>query len=205
MKIYDMEQGSDAWHEVRKLKFTASNATTIMAMGQGVKTLIKQMLAEYYSSANYPDYTAKFENVHIRRGHEFEDKARQVYALETGYNVETVGFVETDDYEGCSPDGLVNDDGLLEIKNLSDNAFLELMLTDKIEKKHLDQMQMQLYETGRRWCDYFAFNPNFEPCYYSKRIYPDIEVFEKLTEGLKYAKSLLLQQKEKLDKLLKAA
>ena len=200
MKIYNMEQGSKEWHDIRKLKFTASNATTIMAMGQGVKTLIKQMLAEYYSSANYPDYTAKYENVHIRRGHEYEDKARQIYSLETGYKVTVVGFIEADEHEGCSPDGLVEDDGLLEIKNLSDNAFLELVLTDKIEKKHIDQMQMQLYETGRKWCDYFAFNPNFTPCYYKRRIYPDLETFERLSYGLSYAKKALIVQKDKLDK-----
>lgn len=205
MKYYYMEQGTPEWNEIRKLKFTASNANTILAMGKGVVTLIKQMLTEYYSSGKYEDYTAKYENVHIRRGHEYEDKARQIYVLETGNNVEQVGFIETGEYEGCSPDGLVNEDGLLEIKNLSDSSYVELIATGKIEKKHLDQMQMQLYETGRKWCDYFAFNPNFNPCYFCKRVYPDIEVFERLSEALKHAKEKLLHEKKILDSILKVS
>ena len=200
-----MEQGTPEWYEIRKLKFTASNANTILAMGKGVVTLIKQMLTEYYSSGQYEDYTAKYQNVHIKRGHEYEDKARQIYILETGNTVTQVGFIETGEYEGCSPDGLVNEDGLLEIKNLSDTAFVELVSTGKIEKKHLDQMQMQLYETGRKWCDYFAFNPNFTPCYFRKTVYPDIDVFERLTEALNSAKQRLLLEKERLDKILKVA
>lgn len=202
MKIYeDLKQGTPEWLEVKKLKFTASNAATIMAMGKGVKTLIKQMLAEYYSSQHYEEYTGVYKNDQMKRGNEFEDKARTIYELETGNTVKQVGFVEKDEYEGVSPDGLVGDDGLIEIKNHSDIVFTELALTRKIDSKYMAQMQMQMYVTGRKWCDYFGFNPNFDPCYVMIRVKPDPEAFEKLAEALPYAKQLLKAEKDKMDKI----
>ena len=143
MKIYEtLEQGTPEWHKIKQLKFTASHASTIMAMGKGVKTLIKQMLAEYYSSQNYEEYSGIYRNEQMKRGNDFEDKARIIYELETGNKVKQVGFVETDEYEGASPDGLVGDCGLIEIKNHSDVVFTELALTKKIDPKYVAQMQM---------------------------------------------------------------
>ncbi len=203
MKIYtDIAQGSPEWYEVKKLKFTASNASTILARGRGVNTLIKQMLAEYYSSGNYEEYCAKYKNANMQRGNDYEDKARAVYELETGGKVIQVGFIESDEYEGCSPDGLVNDDGLLEIKNPSDERFLQLILDEKIDKEYLDQMQMQMFVSKRAWCDFFAFNPNFKPCYFLRRIHALEEVQIALAESLKEAKEKLISKKRILDSKL---
>ena len=120
MRIYFMEQRSPEWYEMRKLKLTASDASTILAMGKGVDTLIGEKLSEYYSSGNYAEYSDAYTNKHIQRGVEFEDKAKRIYELETGLSVEDVGLVTYTDYIACSPDGLVGDDGLIEIKNHSD-------------------------------------------------------------------------------------
>ena len=125
-----------------------------------------------------------------------------VMQLETGNKVKQVGFVELDEHVGVSPDGLVNDDGLVEIKNPSDKVFFKLVETRKIDKKHLDQMQMQMFVTQRSWCDYFAFNPNFDPCYVKIRVPKDIEVFKQIVEGLQAGKQLLKSKKEQLDKIL---
>ena len=141
----EIKQGSKEWYDIKKLKFTASHASTILARGRGVQTLIKQMLAEYYSSGNYEEYSDKYKNSNMQRGNDYEAKARAVYELETGNKVQQVGFIETDEFEGCSPDGLVNEEGLLEIKNPNDNRFLQLILDEKIDKEYLDQMQMQIY------------------------------------------------------------
>jgi hypothetical protein len=64
---------------------------------------------------------------------------------------------------------------------------------------------MQLYVTGRKWCDYFGFNPNFEPCYFKLRVYPDIDTFQRLDEALRYGTQLLLKRKQSVDTLLKQA
>lgn len=207
MKIYkDLEQNTQEWFDVRDLKFTASNASTILADGAGLKTLIKEMLAEHYSSGNYEQYSNKYTNKDMERGHEFEDKARMTYEFETGNSVEQVGFVEMDKHIGCSPDGLVGKDGLVEIKNFSDKVYLELLLTDKIDKKYYNQMQMQMYVTGRKWCDYFVFNPNFtDKPFYLKRVLPDTTTMEQLSEILPQAVKQLKEQKAILDKIMKGA
>lgn len=205
MKIYDFPQLSKEWYEIRKLKFTASNASTILAVGKGLNTLIKEMLCEYYSTGAYPDFTARYENVNIKRGHEFEDKAREIYRLETGNIVTQAGFIECDEYTGCSPDGLVNEDGLLEIKNLKDSVFFEYMVSKKIKAEHYNQMQMQMFVSGRKWCDYFVFNPNFNPCYILQRVKPDKTVFKRLETALEYAKNELIKAKQECDELFIAA
>lgn len=205
MKIYEMEQRTPEWYEVRKLKFTASHASTIMAMGKGLETLIEEMLAEYYSSGCYEEFSNKYRNAQTERGNEFEDKARSIYQLETGSIIKQVGFIEQSEHIGCSPDGLVNEDGLVEFKCHNDIVFLRLCETGKIDKKYTDQIQYQLYVTGRSYCDYFGFNPNFEPCYYTKRFTPDPEVFQRLNEALPYAIQRLKARKEIMDRILKAA
>lgn len=196
-----MEQGSDEWYEIKKLHFSASNANAIMANGAGLKTLVDEMLCEYYSSGKFPEYSGKFKNPHMQRGNDFEDKAAKIYELETGRKVEKIGFIELDEHIGCSPDRLVGEDGLLEIKNPSDQVFMKLKETKKIDKKYLDQMQMQMFVSGRSWCDFFAFNPNFTPCFELIRVTKDIEAFKLITQGLSAGKALLKQKKEALDKL----
>lgn len=205
MKVYyDIEQGTEEWFEVKDLKFSASNASTILAEGAGLKTLIKDMLAEHYSSGNYEEYSNKYTNKDMERGKEFEDKARSIYCLEVGEEVEQVGFIEMNEHVGCSPDGLVGEDGLIEIKNFSDKVYLELLLSDKIEKKYFNQMQMQMFVSGRKWCDFFVFNPNFkEKRFYLKRVYPDAETFANLDSALKNATKQLLEQKAILDNIMK--
>ena len=204
MKIYyDIEQRTQEWYAVKDLKFTASHASAILAEGAGLKTLIKEMLAEHYSSGEYEEYSKKYTNKDIERGNEFEDKARSIYQLETGNKVTQVGFVEMDEYVGCSPDGLVNDNGLIEIKNLSDKVYLELLLSGKIEKKYFNQMQMQMYVTNREWCDFFAFNPNFtDKPFFIQRVKPDLETMANLGNALKHAIVLLKEQHKILENII---
>lgn len=204
MKIYkDIAQGTDEWFEVKKGKLTASHATAIMANGKGLQTLVEEIITDYYSSDNYPEYTNRLSNKHIDRGNEFEAKARTIYELETGNKVEQVGFVELDEFVGCSPDGLVGDDGLIEIKNPANKEFVRLALTGKIDSNHLNQMQMQMYVTGRKWCDYFVFNPNYEPCFIKKRVEADQNEFTRLIQGLNTGRKMIKETMRITDMMFK--
>ena len=203
MKIYRCEQRSPEWYKAKDMKLTASNATAIMAAGKGLETLCMEILTKHYSSGQYEDFVNDPFTRHMQRGVEFEEKARKIYEFETGNNVETVGFIELDEYSGCSPDGLIGDYGLLEIKNLSDKHFMDLALTGKVDSNHRNQMQMQLYVTGRHWCDYFAFNPNFNPCYIKITFKPEHESFERLKHGLAMGKQILKRKKEIFDQQFK--
>lgn len=202
MKIYrDVIQGSKEWEDLHLLKLTASDATAVIAQGKGLKTLVRNKLAEYYSSEKYEEYSNKYKNSQMQRGSDMEDTARRIYELETGLTVEQVGFVELDEHIGCSPDGLVGEEGLLEIKNPSDTVFIELAIKAKIDSNHINQMQMQMFVTGRKWCDYFAFNPNFSPNFFMRRIHRDEDYMVKIYEGLKAGKKLLITEKDLCDKI----
>lgn len=192
-KIYEkdeIQQGTPEWFKVRELKFTASNADKIATNGKGLETYVKELLADYYSSSQYEEYTGKFKSPAMQRGNDFEATARMVYEFETGNTVKEVGFVERSKYVGCSPDGLVTEngnpdgEGLIEIKNHDDKVFLELILSGKVDPKYVKQMQYQMWVTELNWCDYFGFNPNFKPNFYKERFYPDQELFKKFEAGV---------------------
>lgn len=193
MKIHNFPQYSDEWWETRSLKMTASHAQAIGSQGAGLKSYVTELVADHFSTAAKDSYS----NRHMEHGLEFEPAAALVYQAETMSDVQEVGFVVFSDYVGCSPDRFVNGDGLLEIKCLSDKVYFQLLVTGKIESKYLWQMQMQMICTGREWCDFFVYNPNFEKHFWTRRIYPDPEKIEKLHGGFEIGAKMIqeLQQK----------
>ena len=203
---YDIVQNTDKWFQMRSLRLTASNASVIATAGKGLETLVKELLADYFSTKKFEEYTNAYKSADMQRGNDFEATARMVYEIETGNTVSQVGCVTVGDYVLASPDGLVVengvDEGLIEIKNHSDKVFLELVLTDKIDPKYIAQMQYQLWVTGRKWCDYFGFNPNFNPNFYKVRLCPDLELHKKFEEGVKTGIELIQKGLKKLDKKL---
>jgi putative phage-type endonuclease len=180
MKIHNIEQGTPEWHEIRKGKMTASHAQEIGNNGKGLDTYITKLMAKYFSNGEEEGYT----NENMQRGIELEDQARSIYELETGNIVDQVGFVELDNFVGCSPDGLIGEDGGLEIKCKGDlNHFKNILDENAIESKYIWQIQMNLLVTGRKWWDYVSYNPNFKKSLVIVRIKPDEEMHEKLLDG----------------------
>jgi predicted phage-related endonuclease len=192
MTIYECEQKSDEWFSLRKGKMTASHAQAIGNNGKGLDTYIIGLMAEYYSSGE----KEMFSNFHTDRGNELEPQARSIYELTTGQTVQEVGFIEYDEFTGCSPDGLVGEDGGLEIKCLNDVAHFKHLLNgaDEIDSGYIWQIQMNLLITGRKWWDYVAYNPNFQQSTFVHRFTPDEEMHKKLltgiTEGAKKIKDI---------------
>lgn len=195
MKIHNIEQGTDEWFTLKSGKMSASHAQAISANGKGLETYILEMMAEHYSSAEKENYT----NEHMERGNELEYTARGLYELRTGSTVEQVGFVELDEFTGCSPDGLVGEDGLLEIKCPSDKVYFKLLLDGKVDAKYEWQMQMQMLVTGRKWCDYLAFCPNYNPGMKIIRVDRDEAKIEKLRIGLEVGKQIIQDIKQKAE------
>lgn len=195
MEIYNFEQRTPEWYEIRKGLMTASKSSTIQANGKGLETYILEIMAEYYSSAEKESYT----NDAMQRGIELESEARLTYEIETNCKVDEVGFVVYNNYFGASPDGFVGDDGLLEIKCPTDKTYLELLLNGDIKKEYYDQMQGQMLATNRQWTDYFVYNPNFEKSFVLKRVQRDDEVINKILQGIKKGSELI----EKINKAMK--
>lgn len=194
MQVYNFPQYSPEWWEIRAKKMTASHAQAIGTNGKGLITYISQIMADYYNSEDQEPYS----NKNMERGLELEAKAAQAYAWENLADVKEVGFVVYNEYVGCSPDRLVGDDGLLEIKCPIDKTYFELLLTEKIDTKYEWQMQMQMLTTGRKWCDYVVFNPNFERDLFVKRVLPDIEKFKKLEAGFNSGIAMIQKLEKKV-------
>lgn len=183
-----MSQRSEEWYEVRKGRMTASNAATIATNGKGLENYAYEILAEKYSNNSEESFTS-FD---MKRGIELEEQARMTYELERE-EVQQVGFVEMDEFTGCSPDGLVGEDGGMEIKCPNDVNFFRLMVNgeSEIDKKYLWQVQMSLLITGRKWWDLVFYNINFEKSLLVFRIYPDTIAQSKLESGILVMKELM--------------
>lgn len=196
MQIHNVEQGSDAWKVLRKGKMTASNAQAIGNIGKGLDTYILDLMADSLSSGEFENYT----NAHMERGNDLEASARSIYELETGQTVEQVGFVEYNDFVGCSPDGLIGEDGGIEIKCQADKKHFRLILNGEkeIDSSYIWQIQMNLLVTGRQWWIFAAYNPNFEKSLVTFKILPDPAMHAKLLEGFKVGEEKI---KEILTKL----
>ena len=156
-------QGSDEWRQARLGKLTASRVADALARtksgwGASRKTYRTQLVLERRTGIAAEGYT----NRAMQWGTDTEPRARAVYALETLEDVVEVGFVDhpTIPMSGCSPDGLVGADGLVELKCPESHTHLEYILgIEPIPAKYLAQMQWQMACTGRKWCDYVSFDP----------------------------------------------
>lgn len=197
MQIHNVEQKTKEWFDIRKGKMTASKATAIGNAGKGLETYIYELMAEYYSSAD----KEQFSSSHTDRGNEYEPVARDVYSFENGVDVETVGFIELSEYVGCSPDGLVGDDGGTEIKSPDDKKYILYLLNkeNEIDSGYIWQCQMNMLITDRKWWDLIIYNPNFEKSMLVFRIHRDLKKFEALKKGFEKGEVLIKSIKERIE------
>jgi putative phage-type endonuclease len=196
MTIHNFEQGTPEWFACRSEKMTASHAQAIGNAGKGLETYIHEMMAESLSSSEADKFTSK----ETQRGNEYEPIAREVYEFENGVTVEKVGFVELNEFVGASPDGLVGEDGGLEIKCPSDKEYLNYLLYGEkaIDSKYIWQIQMNLLVTNRKWWDLMIYNPNFKKAVCIFRIEPKIQMFHELEEGFVKGIEIIKKIKELL-------
>ena len=180
MQIHNCQQGTEEWFACRLGKLTASVAKTISIAGKGLDTLCLEKATEILTGKPNESY----KNEAMENGNLLEAEARAIYELETGANVTQVGFVEENEYVGVSPDGLVGDDGLIEIKCPTNKTYTQYLLDGKIKPEYYSQMQMQIFITERLWCDYVVYNPNFKKSIVIQRVYPDNEEIKRIADGL---------------------
>lgn len=196
MKIYnDLQQGTEEWLRVRLGKFTASSASTIAVNGKGLETLIFEKAEELISGQIKEGY----KNADMLSGNELEPKARNLYELETENIVNQVGFCELDEFVGCSPDGMIGTDGLMEVKCPTFRVYYDYLTTGLVDTGYMWQMQMQMFVTDRKWCDYVVYNPLFKKTpIIIKRIERDETAINKLKVGLEMGKAKLQSILERL-------
>lgn len=157
-----MEQRTEAWFAARCGKVTASKVADVMTK---TKTGYSANRQKYLAELICQRLTGQRENVFItadmKRGSELEAVARHWYVLnEFASEVTEVGLIDHPSIKGfaASPDGLVNDDGLVEIKCPKTWTHLETVRTGKPKRQYLLQMHAQMLCTGRKWCDFVSYD-----------------------------------------------
>ena len=155
-------QGSPEWFAVRAGKVTASRVADVLSKGRdgesaGRKNYKADLVVERLTGTK----TEGFSNAAMQWGVDNEQYARMAYEVATGAMVDLDGFVDhpTIPNFGCSPDGYVAEDGLVEIKCPNSNTHLDYIEADAPPKKYIHQMQAQMSVTGRQWCDFVSFDP----------------------------------------------
>lgn len=197
MKIIECVQGSEEWFKIRGLKLTGSHAQEIGNYGKGLETYCFKLASEHYSTASKEHFTSK----DTERGNELEPIARSLYELENEVEVEEVGFIEINDYLGCSPDGLVGEDGLIEIKCPDDLNHFKIIINgqQEIDSKYIWQVQMNLLLTGRKWADLIYYNPNYKENMIIYRILPSKDKHTELEKGIEKGIEILKSYKQKYE------
>jgi putative phage-type endonuclease len=158
----EIEQGSDNWFAARLGKATASRIADIVAR---TKTGASASRANYAAQLVCERLTngreAGFSSAAMQWGTDHEPDARAAYSFRMDIDVEEVGFVDhpTISFSGASPDGLVGEEGLLEIKCPNTATHIDTLLNGTIPGKYVDQMQWQMACTGRQWCDFASYDP----------------------------------------------
>ena len=155
----DDGQANPDWLALRAGKFSGSEAAILLSKGETKRKLILEKATEHIIGK--PCNKNKFLTDDMARGIMLEPIARQLYMETTFNDVVEVGFIERDEFSGCSPDGLVDNDGLIEIKSPKDTIFIEQSISKEIRPEYYSQIQYNLFITGRDWCDYVAYNENF--------------------------------------------
>lgn len=161
-----MEQLSQEWFEARLGKVTASRVSDVLATRKGQESTVRakyklQLATERLTNKK----TDTYMNQAMQDGIEREPMAREIYEKLKDVTVEEIGFVQHPAIEraGASPDGLVGNDGIIEIKCPIETTHTTNLLERKLPSKYKPQVQFQLSATGRKWCDFISYNPNFEP------------------------------------------
>jgi len=152
------EQGTEQWHLDRLGKVTASRITDVMMnpTTAGYKNYRAQLVCERLTGQP----TETFTSAAMQHGTDTEPQARAFYELETGLDVAEVGFIDhaTLRMSGASPDGLVGDLGLVEIKCPQPAEHIRVLTGGAIKRQYALQMQWQMVCTGREWCDFVSFS-----------------------------------------------
>ena len=186
----DLEQGTEEWLAVRRGRVTASRIADIMVegkgphgFGKGAITYLNEKVSEVLTGMQHEFHTQATD-----WGNKHEDAARERYERVYDVKVDEVGFIKSNRFFGVSPDGLVGDEGLIEIKcPYTQHAIIEyhsMTSWKEIPKGYHAQMQAQMYVADRLWCDLCVFDTRYsgEAAMCVIRVERNEEFMEKMCE-----------------------
>ena len=186
MKIIECEQGSRQWLEARAGIPTASEFSKILTPGgkpsASADGYMHGLLAERIMGKPRFQVVSEW----MERGSQLEADAAEFYRFQRDCEITRVGFVTNDEGTiGASPDRLVGEDGLLEIKVPAEHTHVYYLLSGSgasVDKEYKVQVMGQLWVTGRKWADVLSFHPDMPPALF--RVERDEEYIERLAKAV---------------------
>jgi putative phage-type endonuclease len=200
-----MEQGTEEWFTIRIGKVTASRVADVIAKTKtGYSASRDNYMAQLVCERLTGQKGESFTNAAMQHGTDTEPLARAAYEALHDVLVDEVGFVPhpTIEMAGASPDGMVGEDGLIEIKCPNTATHIDTLLSQTVPGKYNTQMQFQMACTGRQWCDFVSFDNRLpeELQLFVMRV-PRDEVFIRLIEA--EIVQFLAELDDKINKLMK--
>ncbi|MGQ7286055.1 lambda exonuclease family protein [Vreelandella venusta] len=184
--IRELEQGTPEWHAARMGIVTMSELQCLLVNGKGpggfgtgAITYMNQLIGERITEEPADAFQG---NRHTERGHLLEPMARELYTERTGSELEQVGII-LNHGAGYSPDSLVGNDGLAEIKTKLPKFQVEVLLDGEIPKEHIAQCQGGLWISEREWIDFISYYPGMP--LFVKRAYRDEVMIRKISQRVK--------------------
>ena len=152
-----IEQGTPEWFQLRSGKVTASKVADILAKKTGRQNYLIELALQRVTGVIEESYI----NDAMQWGVDNEGAARVAYEVTSGNFVDQIPFFDhlTIPNFGCSPDGLVGGEGLVEIKCPNSSTHWSYVKANKPPEKYVIQMQAQMACTGRKWCDFVSYDP----------------------------------------------
>lgn len=183
---HDIEQNTDDWMAMRSSIPTASNFATVMASGKGGGESVtrRKYMLKLVAARIGGKLADAWGNAHTARGHEMEPEAIDTYAFVRDVDVSPGGFFTLDDGSaGCSPDGLVGNDGVTQVKTALPELHLEMLLADRLPPAHKPQVQGELWVAEREWSDFVCYWPGLP--IFIHRVFRDEEYIRSIASAVR--------------------
>ena len=199
MIIVDLKQNTDEWFAEKLGKPSASNASKILTNeGKPSKQregYLYELVAECVSGQREESY----KNGIMAMGQEREDESRKFYELTHNVEVRQVGVIYKDEKRQflCSPDGIINNEYGLELKNVLGKTQVKYLLDGDLPSEYFGQCQFSLYITGFKFWDFMSYSPAIKPLLV--RVFPD----EKFQKALAVEIAIFIKQLEEITERIK--
>ena len=202
-----MEQKSEEWFKARLGKVTASRVADVLAKTKtGYSASRDNYMAQLVVERLTNTQAETFTNAAMQWGTDQEPFARAAYEVAQNVMVEETGLVDhpTIPMAGASPDGLIGEDGLVEIKCPNTATHIDTLLTQTVPGKYITQMQFQMACTGRQWCDFVSFDPRMpaKAQLFVKRVMRDEAFIKEIETEIKKFLAEVTAKVEQLNKLI---
>ncbi len=183
MDVITCEQGTPEWLAARAGIPTASMFATVLAKGKGSE--VSKMRSTYMRKLAGEIITGepmdRFSNAHMERGHAMEGEARDAYAFLHDTQPEQIGFIRNGQ-KGCSPDSLIDANGMVEIKTKLPHLQIEVLERGELPPEHKAQCQGALWVAEREWIDFVSYWPKLP--LFVKRVYRDKDYIAALSDAV---------------------